>query len=158
MGGRARLVSAARGGGRGRDLKVRVKTGKSRTLSSKLWLDRQLVYSCAYFATDDATLDAAQAGKLDHICRKLRLAPGERFLDIGCGWGALLFHAAERYGVDTMIPSMRAAGAGSRFSSSQASVVQTVTACPRRARSRVSVAASLAMPPYAQASPEYGVT
>jgi cyclopropane-fatty-acyl-phospholipid synthase len=66
----------------------------------RLWLDRQLVYSCAYFATDDATLDAAQTGKLEHICRKLRLAPGERLLDIGCGWGALLFHAAERFGVD----------------------------------------------------------
>jgi cyclopropane-fatty-acyl-phospholipid synthase len=66
----------------------------------RLWLDRQLVYSCAYFATDDTTLDAAQAGKVDHICRKLRLQPGDRFLDIGCGWGALLFHAAERYGVE----------------------------------------------------------
>jgi cyclopropane-fatty-acyl-phospholipid synthase len=65
----------------------------------RLWLDRQLVYSCAYFATEDTTLDAAQAGKVDHICRKLRLQPGERFLDIGCGWGALLFHAAEWYGV-----------------------------------------------------------
>ena len=62
----------------------------------RLWLDRQLVYSCAYFATEDTTLDDAQTGKLDHICRKLRLAPGERFLDIGCGWGALLFHAAEQ--------------------------------------------------------------
>jgi cyclopropane-fatty-acyl-phospholipid synthase len=66
----------------------------------RLWLDRQLVYSCAYFATDDTSLDAAQAGKVDHICRKLRLQPGDRFLDIGCGWGALLFHAAERYGVE----------------------------------------------------------
>ena len=66
----------------------------------RLWLDRQLVYSCAYFATEDTTLDDAQTGKLEHICRKLRLAPGERFLDIGCGWGALLFHAAERSGVD----------------------------------------------------------
>ena len=66
----------------------------------RLWLDRQLVYSCAYFATDDTTLDAAQAAKVDHICRKLRLQPAERFLDIGCGWGALLFHAAERYGVE----------------------------------------------------------
>ena len=66
----------------------------------RLWLDRQLVYSCAYFATEDTTLDDAQTGKLEHICRKLRLASGERFLDIGCGWGALLFHAAERYGVD----------------------------------------------------------
>jgi len=66
----------------------------------RLWLDRQLVYSCAYFGTEDTTLDAAQAGKVDHICRKLRLQPGDRFLDIGCGWGALLFHAAERYGVE----------------------------------------------------------
>ena len=65
----------------------------------RLWLDSQLVYSCAYFGSDDETLDAAQVGKLDHICRKLRLEPGERFLDIGCGWGALLFHAAQKYGV-----------------------------------------------------------
>ena len=66
----------------------------------RLWLDPQLVYSCAYFATEDATLADAQSAKLEHICRKLRLAPGERFLDIGCGWGALLFHAAEKHGVD----------------------------------------------------------
>jgi len=65
----------------------------------RLWLDSQLVYSCAYFRTEDDTLDDAQAGKLDHICRKLRLEPGERFLDIGCGWGALLFLAARQYGV-----------------------------------------------------------
>jgi cyclopropane-fatty-acyl-phospholipid synthase len=65
----------------------------------RLWLDSQLVYSCAYFGSDDETLDAAQVGKLDHICRKLHLEPGERFLDIGCGWGALLFHAAQKYGV-----------------------------------------------------------
>jgi|KBSSwiStaDraftv2_1062776.scaffolds.fasta_scaffold16378_2 cyclopropane-fatty-acyl-phospholipid synthase len=66
----------------------------------RLWLDPQLVYSCAYFATEEATLADAQSAKLEHICRKLRLAPGERFLDIGCGWGALLFHAAEKHGVD----------------------------------------------------------
>ena len=66
----------------------------------RLWLDRRLVYSCGYFRRDDDSLEAAQRQKLDHICRKLRLAPGEKFLDIGCGWGALLFHAAERYGVD----------------------------------------------------------
>ncbi len=65
-----------------------------------LWLDARLVYSCAYFRTDGDTLDDAQVSKLDHICRKLRLSPGERFLDIGCGWGALLVHAAERYGVE----------------------------------------------------------
>ncbi|HET7098498.1 MAG TPA: cyclopropane-fatty-acyl-phospholipid synthase family protein [Casimicrobiaceae bacterium] len=66
----------------------------------RMWLDPRLVYSCAYFRSDGDTLDDAQAAKLDHICGKLRLAPGERFLDIGCGWGALLFRAAERYGVD----------------------------------------------------------
>ncbi len=65
----------------------------------RLWLDERMVYSCAYFRREDDTLDTAQAQKLDHICRKLRLAPGERFLDIGCGWGGLVFWAAERYGV-----------------------------------------------------------
>ena len=64
-----------------------------------LWLDPQLVYSCAYFRTAADTLEQAQVAKLDHICTKLRLAPGERFLDIGCGWGALVIHAASRYGV-----------------------------------------------------------
>jgi cyclopropane-fatty-acyl-phospholipid synthase len=66
----------------------------------RLWLDRRMVYSCAYFHHADDALDDAQAQKLDHICRKLRLAPGERFLDIGCGWGGLIFWAAENYGVD----------------------------------------------------------
>ena len=64
-----------------------------------LWLDPQLVYSCAYFRTAADTLEQAQVAKLDHICTKLRLAPGDRFLDIGCGWGALVIHAASRYGV-----------------------------------------------------------
>jgi cyclopropane-fatty-acyl-phospholipid synthase len=66
----------------------------------RLWLDQRLVYSCAYFRAEADTLEAAQVQKLDHICRKLQLAPGDRFLDIGCGWGALILHAAERYGVD----------------------------------------------------------
>ena len=65
----------------------------------RMWLDERMVYSCAYFRTPDDSLDTAQVQKLDHICRKLRLAKGERFLDIGCGWGALIFRAAERYGV-----------------------------------------------------------
>jgi cyclopropane-fatty-acyl-phospholipid synthase len=64
-----------------------------------LWLDRAMVYSCAYFERPDVGLDAAQAAKLDHICRKLSLQQGEKFLDIGCGWGALVIHAAQRYGV-----------------------------------------------------------
>jgi cyclopropane-fatty-acyl-phospholipid synthase len=65
-----------------------------------LWLDPRMVYSCAYFREETDSLEAAQRQKLDHICRKLRLAPGDRFLDIGCGWGALVIHAAREYGVD----------------------------------------------------------
>jgi cyclopropane-fatty-acyl-phospholipid synthase len=64
-----------------------------------LWLDRRRVYSCAYFKRGEDTLDVAQEQKLDHICRKLALRPGERFLDIGCGWGALITWAAEHYNV-----------------------------------------------------------
>jgi cyclopropane-fatty-acyl-phospholipid synthase len=64
-----------------------------------LWLDRAMVYSCAYFENPDLDLDTAQQAKLDHICRKLSLRPGEKFLDIGCGWGALVVHAARHYGV-----------------------------------------------------------
>jgi cyclopropane-fatty-acyl-phospholipid synthase len=64
-----------------------------------LWLDRRRVYSCAYFRHPDDGLDQAQEQKLEHICRKLDLREGERFLDIGCGWGALVVWAAERYGV-----------------------------------------------------------
>ena len=66
----------------------------------RLWLDARMVYSCAYFRSESDTLDDAQEQKLDHICRKLRLAPGERMLDIGCGWGGLIFWAAQHYGVE----------------------------------------------------------
>ncbi len=65
-----------------------------------LWLDPRRVYSCAYYPRAGMTLAQAQEAKLDLICRKLRLAPGERLLDIGAGWGGLLLWAAERYGVD----------------------------------------------------------
>ena len=64
-----------------------------------LFLDPQMVYSCAYFPTWDASLEEAQVSKLDIVCRKLQLQPGERFLDIGCGWGGLVIHAAQHYGV-----------------------------------------------------------
>jgi cyclopropane-fatty-acyl-phospholipid synthase len=64
-----------------------------------LWLDPAMVYSCAYFENPDVDLDAAQQAKLEHICRKLALKPDERFLDIGCGWGALVIYAAQHYGV-----------------------------------------------------------
>ena len=64
----------------------------------RLFLDPRMVYSCAYFRAPEIPLEEAQLAKLDHICRKLDVRPGERFLDIGCGWGALLAHASGRYG------------------------------------------------------------
>jgi cyclopropane-fatty-acyl-phospholipid synthase len=64
-----------------------------------LWLDPRRVYSCAYYRDPDMDLAQAQEAKLDHICRKLRLRAGERFLDIGAGWGGLLLWAAAHYGV-----------------------------------------------------------
>lgn len=64
-----------------------------------LWLDPRRVYSCAYYREPDMTLAQAQEAKLDHICRKLDLKAGERFLDVGAGWGGLLLWAAENYGV-----------------------------------------------------------
>jgi cyclopropane-fatty-acyl-phospholipid synthase len=65
-----------------------------------LFLDRNMVYSCGYFRSEDDTLEQAQVQKLDHILGKLALRPGDRFLDIGCGWGALVMRAAQHYGVD----------------------------------------------------------
>lgn len=67
-----------------------------------LWLDPLRVYSCAYFERPDMTLAQAQEAKLEHICRKLQLQPGQLFLDIGAGWGALLLWAAEHHGVNAM--------------------------------------------------------
>ncbi|MCP3056766.1 SAM-dependent methyltransferase [Aurantimonas marianensis] len=65
----------------------------------RLFLDERMLYSCAYFDGWHDDIDKAQRDKLEMICRKLRLKPGERLLDIGCGWGALLIHAAENYGI-----------------------------------------------------------
>ncbi len=65
-----------------------------------LWLDQRMVYSCAYFRSPEDDLDKAQEQKLDLICRKLRLTPGQRLLDLGCGWGGLIMYAAQHYGVD----------------------------------------------------------
>jgi cyclopropane-fatty-acyl-phospholipid synthase len=67
-----------------------------------LWLDRNRVYSCGYFKQPDDSLDLAQEQKLDHICRKLMLKSGERFLDIGCGWGGLVVWAVRNYGVKAL--------------------------------------------------------
>lgn len=65
-----------------------------------LFLDPLMVYSCAHFLDPDEPLETAQRRKLDLICRKLQLRPGDRFLDVGCGWGALVVHAAKHYGVE----------------------------------------------------------
>jgi cyclopropane-fatty-acyl-phospholipid synthase len=65
----------------------------------ELWLDPQLIYTCAYYPSPGATLEQAQAAKLDYVCRKVQLQPGERVVDAGCGWGALALHMAKNYGV-----------------------------------------------------------
>jgi cyclopropane-fatty-acyl-phospholipid synthase len=65
----------------------------------KLWLDDQMLYTCAYFPTPESTLEQAQIAKMDHVCRKLRLQPGETVVEAGCGWGALALHMAREYGV-----------------------------------------------------------
>jgi len=65
----------------------------------RLWLDERMVYTCAYFRTPEASLEAAQVAKMDHVCRKLDLQPGERVVEAGCGWGALALHMARHYGV-----------------------------------------------------------
>ncbi len=85
----------------------------------RLWLDSRMLYSCGYFerATDD--LETAQAAKLRHICRKLRLKPHDRLLDIGCGWGGLAIHAAQ---------SACAEVTGITLSQQQASLASTLVA------------------------------
>jgi cyclopropane-fatty-acyl-phospholipid synthase len=65
----------------------------------KLWLDAKLVYTCAYFPETNATLERAQIAKMDHVCRKLQLQPGEHVVEAGCGWGALALHMARHYRV-----------------------------------------------------------
>jgi len=64
----------------------------------RLWLDERMVYTCAYFDKEDATLEEAQVAKLDHVCRKIDLQPGMEVIEAGCGWGALALHMAEHYG------------------------------------------------------------
>jgi len=68
----------------------------------KLWLDERMVYTCAYFDPPSASLAEAQLAKLDHVCRKLSLRPGQKVIEAGCGWGALAMHMAEHYGVEVI--------------------------------------------------------
>jgi cyclopropane-fatty-acyl-phospholipid synthase len=65
----------------------------------QLWLDKHMVYTCAYFPDPAATLEEAQVAKMEHICRKLALKPGETVVEAGCGWGALSLYMAQHYGV-----------------------------------------------------------
>jgi cyclopropane-fatty-acyl-phospholipid synthase len=65
----------------------------------RLWLDREMVYTCAYFPTRESSLAEAQLAKMEHVCRKLRLQPGEHVVEAGCGWGALALHMARHHGV-----------------------------------------------------------
>jgi cyclopropane-fatty-acyl-phospholipid synthase len=67
-----------------------------------LFLDRSMTYSCAFFSRDGASLESAQVAKLELTCRKLRLEPGQRVLDVGCGWGSFAIHAAARHGVSVL--------------------------------------------------------
>lgn len=64
-----------------------------------MWLDEELVYTCAYFENDEATLEQAQIAKMEHVCRKLRLEPGDRVIEAGCGWGSLAIYMAKNYDV-----------------------------------------------------------
>jgi cyclopropane-fatty-acyl-phospholipid synthase len=64
----------------------------------KLWLDERMLYTCAYFPTPDTSLEDAQLAKMDHVCRKLRLRPGDKVVEAGCGWGALALHMGKHYG------------------------------------------------------------
>jgi cyclopropane-fatty-acyl-phospholipid synthase len=86
------------------------------------WLGDSLVYSCAYFRSPEDDLATAQANKLELVCRKLRLKPSDRFLDIGCGWGSLVLHAASRHRVEAQgitISQEQAAVAAARIRDAQ---------------------------------------
>jgi cyclopropane-fatty-acyl-phospholipid synthase len=85
----------------------------------RLWLDEALVYTCAYYDRPEATLDEAQRAKLDYVCRKLQLQPGERVVEAGCGWGALALHMARHYGVS--VRAYNISGEQLRFARARAS-------------------------------------
>jgi len=104
-----------------------------------LWLDERMVYSCAYYHDHTDTLEEAQRAKLDLICRKLRLRPGHRFLDVGCGWGALIMHAAQHYGVTAL---------GITLSDAQAALArERIAAAGLEDRCRVEIRDYRALPP-----------
>ena len=86
----------------------------------RLWLDREMVYTCAYFPTPDCSLEEAQIAKMDLVCRKLRLRPGERVVEAGCGWGALALFMARQYGVSVRRSTSRRSRLRSRASARSA--------------------------------------
>jgi cyclopropane-fatty-acyl-phospholipid synthase len=94
----------------------------------ELFLDPLMVYSCAHFLDPDESLDVAQRRKLDLICRKLELRAGDRLLDVGCGWGALVIHAAKHYGVEaTGVTVSREQADLARKRAAEAGVMERVT-------------------------------
>jgi cyclopropane-fatty-acyl-phospholipid synthase len=100
-----------------------------------LWLDRRMVYSCAYFHSPSDNLDEAQEQKLDYLCRKLRLQPGQRLLDIGCGWGAFVVHAAKHFGVHAVgitLSRRQAEWAQARVGESGLDSIATIRVCDYR--------------------------
>ncbi len=100
-----------------------------------LWLDRRMVYSCAYFHSPSNNLDDAQEQKLDYLCRKLRLRPGQGLLDIGCGWGAFVVYAAKHFGVHavgTTLSKRQADWARARVAESGLDSIATIRVCDYR--------------------------
>ena len=100
-----------------------------------LWLDRRMIYSCAYFHSPSDNLDDAQEQKLDYLCRKLRLGPGQRLLDIGCGWGAFVVYAAKHFGVHALgitLSKQQADWARTRVAESGLDSIATIRVCDYR--------------------------
>ena len=129
-----------------------------------LWLDRDMVYTCAYYADATMTLDEAQNAKLDLVCRKLQLRPGETVVEAGCGWGALALHMARHYGVrvrafnisreQLLVARDRASARGARRTASSSSKTTTATSPGSATRScRWACSSTSACGIYADARP-----
>ena len=87
----------------------------------RLWLDEAMVYTCAYFDDPDATLEEAQRAKLDYVCRKLQLRPGDQVIEAGCGWGALaLSHGQALWRDGPRVQHLRRAASATRASAPSA--------------------------------------